>query len=551
MSEQQSEGGVNNSNRDPRFRPIMRSVGHLREPRDKRLEQPKIALVRGPTVSTDRALNNEATPAIGLAYILGFLRRHGYEANLVDSIAEGVLSYWQPEDIPNYHCQGLTLEETIERIPAGTKIIGFSTMFSGEWPVQRTLISLARVRFPEAVFIAGGEHATALSEFMLRECPALDFCVRGEGELTFFEIVNDISLGGDGCNVPGVAYIDNEGYYREAGGLTRVNDIDGLGWPHWPDGYLEQFWKAGKSYGVQTERDMPLMISRGCPFQCTFCSSPRMWTTRYMLRDVDDVIAEMKYYIERFGATAFQLYDLTAITKKSWAVELCNRMISDDIRVNWSLPSGTRSEALDQEVVSLLKKTGCNYLVYAPESGSVRTLEKIKKKISLNDLTRSALTAKNVGLILRTNLIIGFPDETRVDVLQTIRFGLYLAIRGVDEVSINIFSPYPGSELFEMIHDAGKVHLSDEYFLNLTSLNSDYTKLNPMTVNDAMGARELALYRVLFMMMNYAIGYLIYPSRIVRTIRNLWFGGHAATVFEHRLKNAKTKRRSTKKGSIQ
>ena len=120
---------------------------------------------------------------------------------------------------------------------------------------------------------------------------------------------------------------------------------------------------------------------------------------------------------------------------------------------------------------------------------------------------------------------------------------MYLAIRGADEVSINIFSPYPGSELFEGLSEKGLVRLDDAFFLALTSLNSDYTKLNPLTVNEWMGSRELGLYRIVFMLTNYALGYLIYPSRIVRTVRNMWFGGQASTVFEHRLKD-QTKRRA-------
>jgi len=284
---------------------------------------------------------------------------------------------------------------------------------------------------------------------------------------------------------------------------------------------------------------MPIMASRGCPYQCTFCSSPSMWTTRYVLRDIDDLIAEIKSYIERYDITALQFYDLTAITKKRWTVEFCNRLIAEGININWSLPSGTRSEALDAETLALLKKTNCNYLVYAPESGSPDTLKTIKKRVELGRLTASVIEAKRQGIVVRTNLIIGFPHETRRHVLETIRYGLYLAWKGADEVSINIFSPYPGTEIFRALLAEGKITLGDDYFFSLTSLNSDYTALNPNTCNPMVGARELALYRIGFMLANYLVGYLRFPSRIVRTIANVFFREHgAATVFEHRLKDA-------------
>lgn len=507
--------------------------------------RPVVALVRGPIVSTFNAFNNEATPGLAYAYLSAYVARHGYRCTIVDAIAEALNNVWPLAKYPGYQCQGLTFAEILARIPPDAEVIGFSAMFSGEWPVLRDLIAAARERFPDALFVAGGEHVTALTEYALRDCPAIDLCARGEGEHTFLEILETFREGGDFARVNGVAYLDAGGAYVAAGGLPRVKAVDEIPWPLWPEGYMETFWKAGKSYGVQSERDMPIMASRGCPYQCTFCSSPQMWTTRYILRDVDDLIAEIKAYIARYDITALQFYDLTAITKKAWTVEFCNRLVAEGIRLNWSLPSGTRSEALDAEVLGLLKRTGCNYLVYAPESGSPQTLQRIKKRIDLDKLTESVLEAKRQGIVVRTNLIIGFPDETRRNVFETIRYGLFLAWKGADEVSINIFSPYPGTEIFAALYDEGRLKLSDAYFLSLTSLNSDYTSLNPMTCNEHMGKVELALYRIGFMLANYLLGYIRYPSRIVRTLRNVFFSSSSATtVLEHRLKDLFRRKRA-------
>ena len=507
--------------------------------------RPVVALLRAPIVSTNNAVNNEATPGLAYAYISAYVERHGYACTVVDGIAEALGRTWPLENRPGYQCQGLTFEEILARVPRDAEVIGFSAMFSGEWPVLRDLITAVRVRFPRALFVAGGEHVTGLTEFTLRDCRALDLCVRGEGEHTFYEVLETYREGGDFSRISGLGYLDDEGAYVETGGLPRVREIDSIPWPAWRDGYMETFWRAGKSYGVQSERDMPIMASRGCPYQCTFCSSPQMWTTRYVLRDVNDLIAEIREYQARYDITALQFYDLTAITKKAWTVEFCNRLLSEGIKLKWSLPSGTRSEALDAEVLSLLKATGCNYLVYAPESGSPETLEKIKKRIDLDKLTASVLEAKRQGIVVRTNLIIGFPHEKRKHVFETIRYGLYLAWKGADEVSINIFSPYPGTEIFAELFDRGRVRLDDAYFLSLTSLNSDYTSLNPLICNDNMGRHELALYRIGFMLVNYAIGYVANPARILRTIRNVFFSSSAATtVFEHRLKDLIKRKRA-------
>lgn len=518
---------------------------------DKRSPAPaqglSVTLVRGPIVSTVRAVNNEATPSIAFAYLTGYLRANGHSVTIVDGIAEDLTRAWPLEKWPGYQAYGLTFEEIIARIPPGTQVIGFSAMFSGEWPVLRDLIVEIRNRFPKALIVAGGEHITSLAEYSMQDCPAIDVCVRGEGERTFCDVLQAYQTGADFAHIGGISYRDPDGTYKEQGEVTRIRELGTIPWPQWPEGYMEKFWKAGKSYGVQTERDMPIMASRGCPYQCTFCSNPQMWTTRYILRDVNDLIAEIKSYQKRYNITALQFYDLTAITKKRWTIEFCNRLKKEGITLKWSLPSGTRSEALDKEILTLLKQTNCNYLVYAPESGSPDTLKMIKKRIDLNKLTESVIEAKRQGIIIRTNMIIGFPHETGRHVFETIRYGLYLAWKGADEVTINIFSPYPGTEIFADLLARGKVKLGDQYFMALTSLNSDYTSTNPLTCNENMGPRTLAFYRISFMLLNYAVGYLRHPNRIVRTLRNVFFdNSSAATVFEHRVKDMFKRRRAEK-----
>ena len=212
--------------------------------------------------------------------------------------------------------------------------------------------------------------------------------------------------------------------------------------------------------------------------------------------------------------------------------------------MNWSLPSGTRSEALDGESLKLLKKTGCNYLVYAPESGSLRTLKKIKKKIKLDQLTESALEAKRQKLTIRINLIIGFPEETWVDIFKTVFYGLKMSAYGVDEVPLFIFSPYPGTEIFKKLENEKKIVLDDDYFLALNSLNSSYLSTRATCHNPRVAPRLLGTLRMIFMVTNYLVGYLFFPGRIFRTLRNIFSSHEAATVLEHRLKDLIRKKRS-------
>lgn len=503
----------------------------------------KVTLVRGPIIFEDGAFNNEATPPIGLAYIAGFLKEKGFSVEIVDAIGEALNQRYPLSDCPGFSAQGLTPDEVVARIPGDTQVIGFSAMFSGEWPANRSLVERIRREHPNALIIAGGEHATALPEYILRDCPAIDFIVKGEGENTIYEVLDGLSSGVPPSEIGGIAFVDEAGIFRNTAESARIRELDAMPWPYWPEGLLERFWAAGKSHGVLTERDMPMLASRGCPYRCTFCSNPQMWTTRYVLREPAEVIREIRYYKEKYDITSVQFYDLTAITKRKWIIEFCKELIRQEIYIKWSLPAGTRSEVLDQETLTLVKQSGCHYLVYAPESGSPETLERIKKRIKLDRLTESMLTAKKLGIVLRANLIIGFPGESRRDVWKTLRYGLKVSWCGVDEVAVFLFSPYPGSELFQQLHDCGAVKLSDNYFLSLTSLNGKFNTLTPKVYNENMKAFELAIYRTGGMLLAYLIGYLHYPSRIVRTIRNLVTGDGAATVLEHRLRDTLLRRR--------
>ena len=155
--------------------------------------------------------------------------------------------------------------------------------------------------------------------------------------------------------------------------------------------------------------------------------------------------------------------------KKSWIVEFTKELIKENIQINWSLPSGTRSEALDQEVLYLLKETGCKKLTYAPESGSAKTLKRIKKVVKIPRMLKSIRFCVKAGISVKSNIIFGFPGQTLIEVLETYVFMMKAAFVGMNDVSVFSFVPYPGSQLFFELVDSGKIRKdSGEYDLFLT-----------------------------------------------------------------------------------
>lgn len=257
-----------------------------------------------------------------------------------------------------------------------------------------------------------------------------------------------------------------------------------------------------------------------------------MWTTRYVMRKPAFLLDEIEYYINEYGAKNIDFMDLTAICRKSWVLEFCEEIRNRSLSFTWQLPSGTRTEALDEECVAAMASTGCMNVTLAPESGSPRTLKEIKKRVKLARIYETIRHAKKHGLYVKCNLMLGFPKETRWDILQTLWVNLRFAFMGVDDVGLYLFSPYPGSELFTYLQVTGKIkELDHSYFEGLMSFMGLRKSGN---ICENVGPRELNFYRLISMSVFYGLSYLLHPSHILRSIRN-YKTDRSDTVFEERL----------------
>jgi radical SAM superfamily enzyme YgiQ (UPF0313 family) len=252
------------------------------------------------------------------------------------------------------------------------------------------------------------------------------------------------------------------------------------------------------------------------------------------MRPPSDVVDEIEFLIGRYGANSIDFADLTAIVKKGWVLEFCNEIKRRNLHFTWQLPSGTRSEALDKEALEVMYTTGCRFLVYAPESGAPETLEGIKKKLRLDRMIVSIRNAVRAKHTVKVNYIIGFPDETRRLMLQTVWANIRMAFLGVTDSNISVFSPYPGSEIFNELRNDGTIpDLDDAYFHNLL-VQFDFTRL--VSVCRHVPGWEIAFYRFISMSAFYILAYLLYPSRIWSLLKGLTRQDFQAnSLFEQRI----------------
>ena len=148
---------------------------------------------------------------------------------------------------------------------------------------------------------------------------------------------------------------------------VRCLDVNDIPWPAWEAFDLKTYHDQRFFNGMYSPYlTVPILATRGCPYQCTYCSAPNMWTPRWIPRDYRKVVDEIEYYVTSYGARNFPFQDLTAIVRKDWIVGFCREILARGLDITWQLPSGTRSEAIDEEVAHLLRQSGMISMAYAP-----------------------------------------------------------------------------------------------------------------------------------------------------------------------------------------
>jgi radical SAM superfamily enzyme YgiQ (UPF0313 family) len=467
------------------------------------------------------SLTQRASPPLGLAYVAAAVEREGFEIKVMDCVAEAPANYFSFQNLKGVSALGIDTNTLMEQLDENYNLIGLSVMFSNNWLVNRYLINLLKERFPHALIVIGGEHATAIPEYCLQDCAGLDMVVTGEGEETIAEVASCLREGKSYEHVTGIVYKKrNEGtedivVNPRRKRIRTVGEIAPPAWEHFP---LDKYFEHDISYGIAYGRSLPIFATRGCPYECTFCSSPQMWGTKYSMRDVEDVIAEVKKLNTRYGVTNIDFYDLTAIVNKRWILDFCKALEREGLVITWQIPAGTRSEAIDFEVASALKKAGCVNITYAPESGSQEMLASIKKKITPERMLHSIDQSYKAGLDIKLNIMLGYPDERVSDIMRTNWFLIKASYYGATDASPSMFSPYPGSALFNELKERGELTLNDNYFYSIVYSQSLHHFKN---YNRNNSRRVMMLMLFISYLCFYVSNYLFRPVRAFRLVLNV------------------------------
>jgi len=404
-------------------------------------------------------------PPLGLSYLAAVLRKD-YEVTIIDSIAEG---YDNEERInKNFIRYGLSFEKIKEKIKQfKPDAVGVSCLFSSQIENSLKVCEIIKSINTKIFTIIGGAHPSAMVNEVL-ENRDVDFVIIGEGENTVIHLLKEIEGNKNFNIIDGIGYREKD-KIRIQQKTTYIEDLDKIPFPAWDLLPLEIYFKINRPHGAKPKRRpfLPIITSRGCPNNCVFCSIHCVWGKSYRKRSSENVLSEIDFLTNHFNLKELHFEDDNLALDKKRAIEIFHGILCRGYDLTWSVPNGLAINTLDKEVLELMKKSGCYNISLAVESGSQKVLRDIiKKPVNLIRAKQAIMEAKKLGFDISTFFVVGFPDETKEDLMETLSLATSL---NVENVNFFFATPLPGSPLFEQCKRNGTIN---ENLLDYKMLNS-------------------------------------------------------------------------------
>ncbi len=384
--------------------------------------------------------NKQYWPPLGLAYLASVLEARGDIVQILDRdvvLRKNAMDFEKTDKI--------TLDR-IEEMDADAAGISVTTP---NMPDVFHVSKIIKERFPDVMVVAGGPHVTGEPALTLKEAPYVDAVVRGEGELT----ISEIAEGRDIALIKGVTYRRGSDFVSNAD-RDNISDIDELPLParHLLD---MKFYTRPSRF---TSRNLSLratsiFTARGCPYRCAYCAGPLVFSGKVRFHSPERVIREIDELVSKYQVEALYFAEDMFLSSRRRAEELLGLFIDKGIaeKVRWIAQA--KANIITEDLLSLMKKSGCVGLEYGFESGSQRVLNLMHKKLSVEESLEAARLTRRSGLRFQANIIAGYPGEKEDDFRRTIEF--IKKIRP-SMVGFNIFMPLPGTASYEELKAGGK-----------------------------------------------------------------------------------------------
>lgn len=362
------------------------------------------------------------------------------------------------------------------------------------------------------VTVIGGPHPTveplSVMDAMGSE---LDFAFAGEAEIGFPKLLDLFDVGsGDYASVPGLVW-------RDASGVTAnpkvfVEELDLLGSPAWdmirPETYPEaQHGAFFKNFPIA-----PVMVTRGCPYPCTFCAGNLVSGKKIRRRSAENVLAEIKALRDDYGIREFHIIDDNFTMDRDYTKDFLRKLKAMDLGMSWATPNGVRMDSLDEEVLKLMKETGLYLISLGIESGSDEVLRLMKKGITTSDIREHMKMIDDAGIDMAGFFILGFPGETAETIKQTIKFSTELPLK---RANFFTYLPFPGTESYRELQASGELKGVDWESFYFT--NAAFTP-------QGLSRKDLkALHRLAFARFYLRPGIIFYQLKSIKGLRHFSF----------------------------
>ena len=352
-------------------------------------------------------------PPTDLMYLAAVAEKAGLEAKINDYSQNGDYEADLKEFNPDYLVVNIatpTLEHDLDAVKKAKEIC------------------------PNVVTIAKGAAFLTLADRIIKEHNELDFGILGEAENTLKEILE----GKPKAEILGLYYKEND-EVKFTGNRPFIEDLDSLPFParHLVDNNI---YRRPDNNKVQAT----IKVSRGCPFHCFFCLATPVSGAKVRRRSPENIVAEIKECVEKYNIKNFLFWSDIFNIDKDWTMKLCQAIIDSGLKFTWS--ANTRADTADLEMAEMMYKSGCRLVSIGVESGSQYMLEKMGKKITLNDVRRTVKVFKKAKIRIYNYFVIGLPWETEETVEETIKFAIEL---NSDFISFYTATPLPGSRFYD------------------------------------------------------------------------------------------------------
>ncbi len=370
------------------------------------------------------------SPPIGLAYLAGSLREDGFEATIIDA-----------------RSLNMTHKETCEAVLIEKPDLVGITIFTSQ--LRSALITAREIKnsLPSCKIVVGGPHVHPQHEELIRNEDSIDFCVRKEGEITLVELSKALSNGGDLTDIPGLTFRDTDNIVVVNPDRPFIEDLDTLPFPA-RDLLPNHLYRGTIGFGERA-RFTYITASRGCIFECDFCSVNRFWPTSRR-RSIQNVIEEMEETYETHSIHYMRFTDEIFTLDKRWVSDFCQRLIDTGLnkKITWSCDS--RVTTVNEELLKEMARANCRIIFYGIEFGNQKILDDCGKGIKIEQIYKAINLSKKAGIYPTGNFMIGYPTETRETIEDTINLAVNLDL---DFCSFSIVTPFPGCKLFDYCND--------------------------------------------------------------------------------------------------